>query len=376
MNPSITLGHIAGIRIGINWSWLLVFGLITWTLADVVFPNQNPGLSDRAYIAMALVAALLFFGSLLLHELGHAFVARREGMVIEGVTLWLFGGVAQFRGTFPSAGAEFRIAVAGPLVSLALGLAFAFIPSAVSLPEAIDAVSVWLGYINLTLLVFNLLPALPLDGGRILRSGLWQLKGDFGWATGIAVAIGRVIGLLLVAAGLAVLVLRSTFTGLWLAFIGWFIVQAASSERRTSKVQQALGSLRVGDLMVRDPVTVAANLTVARFMTEVAPSARHATYPVLEDGHAVGLLALRRAEKVPGQDWQETTVRDCMISLQQVPVLTADDAAVDALNELDDHREGSALVLDGERLAGLLSITDLGRAVELAKLMRARDERR
>ena len=167
MNSGFEIGRIAGIRISIHWSWLVVFVLITWTLADSVFPDQNPGPSDSAYLAMALAAAVLFFTSLLLHELGHAFQARREGMEIEGISLWLFGGVAQFKGMFPSAGAEFRIAIAGPLVSLAIGVVFVLGAWGLGLPAAVDGVAAWLGMINLILLVFNLIPALPLDGGRV-----------------------------------------------------------------------------------------------------------------------------------------------------------------------------------------------------------------
>src|SRR3712207_3845517 len=144
MNASFSLGRIAGIRVGVNWTWLIVFALITWSLATAVFPDQNPGLSDGAYLVMALTASLLFFSSLLLHEFGHALQARREGMEIEGITLWLFGGVAQFRGMFPSAGAEFRIAIAGPLVSLALGLLFSLGAWAVSITDAVDGVAAWL----------------------------------------------------------------------------------------------------------------------------------------------------------------------------------------------------------------------------------------
>jgi Zn-dependent protease len=163
MNGNFTLGRVGGIELRINWSWLVVFALIVWSLAAGVFPSQNPGLSDGGYAAMAVAAAFLFFASLLLHELGHARQALREGMEIDGITLWLFGGVAQFKGSFPSAGAEFRIAIAGPLVSLGLGVGFVLLALA-GLPSAVDGVVAWLGYINLALLVFNLIPALPLDG--------------------------------------------------------------------------------------------------------------------------------------------------------------------------------------------------------------------
>src|SRR6186997_284722 len=225
MTTSLELGRIFGIRIGINWSWIVVFALIAWTLAVGVFPSTNPGFSDGAYIAMAIVAAAAFFASLLLHELGHAFQARREGMEIEGITLWLFGGVAKFKGMFPSAGAEFRIAIAGPLVSLALGALFSLGAWAVSTTDAVDAVVAWLGYINLTLLVFNMLPALPLDGGRVLRSALWHFRGDFRSATRGAARLGRGFGLLLVAGGIFLFVFQGAFSGAWLAFIGWFLLQ-------------------------------------------------------------------------------------------------------------------------------------------------------
>jgi Zn-dependent protease/CBS domain-containing protein len=363
VNPSISLGRIAGIRIGVNWSWLVVFALIAWTLADVVFPSQNPGLSDNTYIAMALIASVLFFGSLLLHEFGHALEARREGMEIEGITLWLFGGVAKFRGMFRSAGEEFRIAIAGPLVSLVIGLASMLVATAFSLPDAVDGVATWLGIINLTLLVFNLLPALPLDGGRLLRAGLWRAKGDFFWATRVSTAIARLVGLLLIAGGVYLLVARSGFQGAWLAFVGWFLLQAAAGERRALALQQALAGLRVGDLMAREPATAAANLTLGRFLTEIAARERQTIYPVLDEGHVVGLLVLADATQVPTAEWDETTVRDCMIPLGQLAVLAERDTLTEALPTLDDGRSGRGLVLDGERLAGVISVSDVEQAL-------------
>src|SRR4029453_14380258 len=155
MRDSLTLGRIAGISFGVNWSWVIVFALIVWTLATGIFPAQNPGHEQRTYIAMAIVAAFLFFASLLAHEFGHALEAKREGVEIEGITLWLFGGVAKFRGMFQSAGAEFGVATGAPLVPLALGPIFVLLAWKASLPEVMDAVAAWLGYINLTLLIFN-----------------------------------------------------------------------------------------------------------------------------------------------------------------------------------------------------------------------------
>jgi Zn-dependent protease/CBS domain-containing protein len=367
VRDSLTLGRIAGVRFGVNWSWLVVFALIVWTLATGIFPDTNEGLSDGTYIAMAIVAAFLFFGSLLAHELGHALQARREGMEIEGITLWLFGGVAKFKGMFPSAGAEFRIAIAGPLVSLVLGLAFALIAWGLRLPAAVDGVAFWLGYINLTLLVFNLLPALPLDGGRIFRSALWAAKGDFAWATRIAAAVGRGFGYLLIAGGIAMLIFQGTFSGAWLAFIGWFLLQAASAEDRFLLARQALRGLRVRDLVVRDPVTARPDLTIAQFMDEIVWKARHTTYPVTDNGHALGLLPFRCIAEVPRSEWETRKVSDCMVPTDQVPVVSEDDELIDAAAELSEGDIHRALVLDGDRFVGLLSATDVARALEVRR---------
>jgi Zn-dependent protease len=365
MGGDFELGRIAGIRIGINWSWLVVFALIVWTLAATVFPNQNPGLSDSTYLAMAVVAGLLFFGSLLLHELGHALVARREGMEIEGITLWLFGGVAKFKVMFPSAGAEFRIAIAGPLVSLAIGVLFILVSAAMGLPQEVDGIAFWLGSINVLLLLFNLLPALPLDGGRVLRSALWSAKRDFAWATRVAAEIGRGFAYLLIGVGLAQIIFLSQFSGAWLAFMGWFLLQAAGAEARYLATRQALGGLRVRDLMVREPVTVQPDLTLGEFMDEVVWNRRYTTYPVVEDGRVLGLIPFRRVAEIPRAEWDRRRVRDCLLPREQVPLFREDEDLVEALAKLGDTEVRRGLVLDGERLAGLLSISDLVRALEI-----------
>jgi Zn-dependent protease/CBS domain-containing protein len=367
VNPTLQLGRIAGIRISVNWSWLIVFALIVWSLAVAVFPSQNPGYSDGEYVALAVAAALLFFASLLLHELGHALQARREGVEIEGINLWLFGGVAQFRGAFPSAGAEFRIAIAGPLVSLALGVLFVLVAVFAPLPDAIDGVVSWLGYTNLILLVFNLLPALPLDGGRVLRSALWHFRGDLQWATWVASAIGRGFGYLFIALGLFMFIVEGAFSGAWLAFIGWFLLQAATAEARYVATQQALDGLKVRDLMIRQPVTVEGDLTLGQFMDGVARSRRYTTYPVLEQGRPVGLLAFRSVAAVPRDEWNTRRVRDAMIHREKVPLLHEDESAVDALAELSTSDVNRGLVIDDGNLAGLLSITDLARALEVGR---------
>jgi Zn-dependent protease/CBS domain-containing protein len=364
MASSFRLGRIAGIEFGVNWSWFVVFVLIVWTLASGIFPSTNPDLSKATHIAMAIVAAFLFFLSILVHEFGHALQARREGIEIDGITLWLFGGVARFKGAWKTAGAEFRVAIAGPIVSLVLGVVFVLIALIPGLPESVDAVAAWLGYINLTLLVFNLIPAQPLDGGRVLHSALWRYKADFVWATRVAANVGRGFGYLLIAAGVAMFIFQGSFSGAWLAFLGWFLLNAATAEARYVLTQQALNGVRVRDVMTRNPVVVGPDVTLGEFMDTIMFSERHTTYPVVADGRPVGLLPFRCVANVPRNEWDTRRVRDCQLGLDEVAVLREDEEAVDALAELSTSRGGHGLVVSNSHLAGIVSTSDLAQALE------------
>jgi len=371
MTANIRLGRIAGIEISLNWSVLVLFVLLVWTLASGVFPATNPGLSHRTDLVMAVAATVGYVLALLLHELGHALQARRDGMEIDGITLWLFGGVATFRSAFAEAGVELRVALAGPLVSLLLGV-IAVLVALANLPEPVGAVFAWLGYINLSLFIVNMLPALPLDGGRVLHALLWKIKGDEANATRVAAISSRVNGYLLVTAGLFLLVFLNSYSAAWLVFLGWFLIEAAAAGESESRARQALTGLRVADVMTPDPVTVAPDLTVERLMETTSGGRRYTTYPVVEDDDAVGLLPFSRAARLPRRRWHDARVRDVMLRLDEVPVLAADDSALDALAAVSGSEAAHALVVADGRLAGLLSITDLKRVLEAAP----RDERR
>lgn len=363
MNSTFRVGRIAGIDVGVNWTWFAIFGLIVWLWSQDVFPSENPGLSDNTYLAMAVVAAAAFFGSLLAHEFGHAVQAKRDGMEIEGITLWILGGVAKFKGQFPTAGAEFRIAIAGPLVSLVLGVAFLLVARA-PLPEAVDGVVAWLGYLNIVLLVFNLLPALPLDGGRILRSTLWHFKRSFAAATRLAAGVGRAFGYAFIAAGLALIIFSGSFQGVWFAFIGWFILQAAGAEAQYASNTRNLDGLTFGDLMTRAPVSVPPHATVAQFMDLIAAQHRHATYPVVEQAKPLGLLVARSVLEVPRTQWETKTVGELMVPLSRVPVFEASAPAREALVGLAHDPIRRGLVLDDGRLVGVVSVQDLVRVLQ------------
>ncbi|HEY5161286.1 MAG TPA: site-2 protease family protein [Gaiellaceae bacterium] len=362
MNPTFTIGRIFGIRISLNWSWLIIFALIVWSLYASVFPAEDPGLSNRTYLVMSVIAAIVFFVSLLLHEIGHSIVARRNGMEIEGITLWLFGGVSQFKESFKSPGSEFRIGIAGPAVSLLLGVIFIALAVLTSFPTPVDGTLAWLGYINILLLVFNLLPALPLDGGRVLRSALWKTKGDFAWATRIAAGIGRGFGYAMIAGGFLLFIVYRSGSGIWLALIGWFLLGAAGSEARYLQTSEALEGLHVRDLMTRDPVTASADETLGAFTGSLAGRA-HSTYPVVSGGDVVGLLPFRAITRYPRSDWEGRLVRDSMLKSDQVPMLDSEASAEGALSELAGGEIHRGLVVHDGGLVGLISISDIARVL-------------
>jgi CBS domain-containing protein len=291
--------------------------------------------------------------------------ARRDQVEIEGITLWVFGGVAKFAGRIPSAGAELRISLAGPLVSLVLGLFFSGLALVTGLPRAVDGVAAWLGYINLALLVFNLMPGFPLDGGRVLRAVLWHRSDDLARATRTAAAVGRAFAFGLIGLAVVLFVVGGTFAGVWLAFIGWFLLQASAAETQAVTVEERLAGLTVSDLMTPHPVSVPPELPLGRFVDEVVWRERHTTYPVVEDGSPVGLLPFRAVAEAPRAGWDGTTVGDRMLAIDRVPVLTPEEPLADAFRQVASSDVGRGLVVEDRRLVGLLSISDLARALEL-----------
>jgi len=365
MTTSLRFGRVAGIEVGAHWTWLLVAALVVFSLAAGVFPNSNPGLGGATYTLMAVVAAALFFASLLAHELGHALQARRDGVPVEGVTLWALGGVARFTGQLPSAGAELRIALAGPVVSLVIGVACVVVADLAPLPAVVDGVLSWLGYINLLLLAFNLLPAFPLDGGRVLRALLWRSSGSLPRATEWAAAAGRGFGVALIAVGFVLAVFVGALSGLWLGLVGFFLLEAAGAELAMVRTQHALHGLRVADVMVADPVRVPADLPLDRFVDEVFLAHRHTAYPVQQGDDVTGLVSFRDVLAVPRDQWAELRVADRMRPLDRALVVDVDRALADVVAELAQDPLHRALVRRPGGAMGLLSVTDAARVVDL-----------
>lgn len=361
LGPGLVIGRIAGIDIRLHWTWGVAAVVIALSLADGVFPGEVGGLSSGTYLAMGIATTLLFFVSLLLHELGHALEARREGLPTRGITLWMLGGVAQSGAPFPRAGVEARVALAGPAVSAVLGAALVAVGRLAGLPVGLAAVLEWLGWTNLLLLAFNMLPAYPLDGGRVLRSALWRITGSQLRATRVAGRVSQALSAVLIAAGV-VAVFLGAFSGLWLAFVGWFVMSAASAELATTEAQAALSGLHVEDLMTPDPVTIAAGASAGELL-ELARRTRHSVFPVLdEQGDAIGLVTVAAAERLPERRRAWVTVRELAAESAEALALDADADVVPALAALMVNPLRRATVLRAGRLVGIVSVTDVARA--------------
>ena len=372
MNETLRLGTVAGVRIGVNWSVLVIVWLLLVGLSAGRFPLLYPGHSGWTYAGAGLVAALAFLLSLLAHELAHAVVARHHGIEVEGITLWMFGGVAKLEGEARDPGADLRIAGVGPLVSLALGLGFgalALSASRAGLEGLALGVLSWLSVVNVVLAVFNLVPAAPLDGGRILRALLWRRHGDRVRAAVTAARAGRRFGLSLVLVGIVLVIFTGQLGGLWFALIGWFISAAASAEEQHTQLQDSLQGLLVADVMTPDPVTVPAGLSVASLLDDYVLRHRFSAFPVLDAfGQPRGLVTLNRIKALPPEQRATSTVEAVACPLDEVPRAAVTDRLVEVLPAMTRSDDGRLLVLDGDRIVGILTATDLSRTIQLAEL--------
>jgi Zn-dependent protease len=362
--------------VGVHWSVAVIFGLVAWELADYVFPGSYLG-STADYWVAALIAAVLFFGSLLAHEISHAVVARRVGVPVNSITLWLFGGVAQMGGEAHSPGADFGIAAVGPGVSLALVGVFAAVEaimSAAGLNGLIVAVPAWLWRINLLLAVFNLIPAAPLDGGRILRSGLWRKSHDRTRASVVAARVGRLFGAVLIVGGLAMTFIYDNAYGLWPAVLGWFLYNAARAEENFTLVRKGLETLRVGDVMTPQPPAIPSSTSVADLVHHHLPWYRvDAVAVVGATGWLEGILPLDRVQQLQPLAHADTTVGSLAFPIASVPVGRPDEPLDVLLQKMSEAGGLPAVVLDSNnRLAGIVTSANLDRTIQTAGIRSGR----
>jgi Zn-dependent protease len=371
MKQSLRLGRVAGIPVGVNWSVLVVLVLIADVVAGNVLPRADAGRPPSLYWAIAIPTAVLFLASLLAHEGAHAAVARRKGLKVRSITLWMLGGVAQLDGEPPNARADFAIAAAGPLTSLAVGaVLFAAAEGAALLgtPAAIVAALAWTGATNAFLAVFNLLPGAPLDGGRIVRALVWMRSGDRARGDRVATGAGQFVGMALAGAGLAQLIFLRQTGGLWLMLIGWFLIWAAGAEARSRVVQEAAEGVRVRDLMVPEPECAAAWRPVEEFITSVAMRSRQTVFPVIGlDGEPCGVVTLARLSRVPPGRTGDR-IDSVAVALPQEYQVDPDDTVASLAGRPPLAGVLLAVVVTNRHVIGMVTVDDLARLVQQSML--------
>jgi Zn-dependent protease len=368
---SVHIGRLAGIPIGVQPLWLVIVALITWSLGAVYYPDEVPGIAPAAAYALGLASALLLFASILLHELGHSVVARRRGVEIEEIDLWLLGGVARMKGYPKTAVDELRFALAGPAVTLAIAIFFGALALALpaSSPDELRAVVDYQLYINAAILVFNLLPAFPLDGGRVARALIWRRRGDLRSATAAAASIGRGFGYGMIALGLLGTV-GGAVGGIWLAAVGLFVVFAAKAEEGGLRIRTAFEGREAARFMSSPAVAVPAGISVAEAVEDFFVRYRYTAFPVVEAGRPVGLIDVEAVERVPADRRERTSVAEVAISDPALVVDEGQDVA-ELLERPVFRRVGRAVVVTATGELGVLSITDVNRALRALDLQDA-----
>ncbi|WP_299832177.1 site-2 protease family protein [uncultured Roseobacter sp.] len=370
---AVKLFSINGFDIKLDPSWLLIAALITWSLSQGYFPAILPDQSTGTYLAMALIAMLCFFVSLLLHELAHSVVARRLGVPIKGITLFLFGGVAELEAEPRSARVEFWVALAGPVMSLALALGFWSLARLSDLVAAAVPVSMVLGYlalINLILALFNLVPAFPLDGGRVLRAYLWHRKGDVLAATETASQSGTIFAYVLMGLGVLALFDGALIAGLWQIMIGFFVLVAARAAYQTQLAKVAFDHKTVATLMQRDPIVISPEMTLSEFVNRIMLRHNVSFVPVVEDGVLLGHMDQAVLAGIDRENWANTRVGDVFAGLDDQVSISGEMPVQDLMARIADTGRRKFLVVDGHRLMGVISLADLTRYLHMSDLLR------
>ncbi|MCL2679313.1 MAG: site-2 protease family protein [Dehalococcoidia bacterium] len=355
----VTFGRICGITLRLSPSWFVIFALVTWALARGWFPNSYPEWSLSAGIITGVITSLLFFVSVLAHELMHSLVALRKGLKVRAITLFIFGGVSEIAEEPKEPGDEFYIAIAGPLTSLALGgLLFGMwfaLRDAVGAAGYVAAVSYWLGLINLSLGLFNLIPGFPLDGGRVLRSILWGRSGNLRSATRMASIAGRVVSYIFVFIGVYYLFTGSWLNGIWLAMIGWFLHNAAVGSYRQMQLNDLLSGRRAGEIMTRDCVAVAPHTTADQIINDYALTKGQQCFPVMNGEKLEGMVTFDSLRGVHREERREKTAAQIMTPRERLGSVAASDDLVKVLSVMTEYNMPQVPVIEDDKIVGLVS---------------------
>jgi Zn-dependent protease/CBS domain-containing protein len=372
MKSSFRLFRIAGIDIGIHYSWIFIFLLISWSLAQGFFPGYYPGWSTALYWITGVAAALLLFVSVLIHELAHSLVAQAKGLPVGSITLFLLGGVSNLQEEPQKPGVEFVMAIAGPLSSIVLAVIFFILNRIIATPDTpLAAIFFYLALINGILAVFNLLPGFPLDGGRVLRSILWSTTGNLTRATNIAANVGRVLGWAFIAYGVFSLFTGNFFGGIWIAFIGWFLATSANASRQEITLREQLSGTKVKDIMDRQPGTISPETTVDELVNYIFRLQRRRAVPVAQFNNVVGIVTISDVKEIPHDKWALTPVEKIM-TRNPLYTVSPDDDLVAAMNFLSQHDINQVIVLEKGELVGMLTRAEIINHLQINRELRMR----
>jgi Zn-dependent protease/predicted transcriptional regulator len=366
----LQIARVLGIPVYVHFSWLVIFGLLTWTLATGYFPAASPDLPVASYWAKGLVASLLFFLSILLHEMGHSWVALRHGIRIRSITLFIFGGVAHMEKDADDGRTEVKIAIAGPIVSFALAGSFVALAALPPLPPSARAVAHYLGTVNFILAVFNLVPAFPLDGGRVLRGLLWRTQGKVR-ATRTAAGAGTFFALLLIVVGVMSFLGGNGIGGMWYVLIGWFLKDASAGAYAGARLDETLRGLTVRDAMTSDVATLPAHVSVSEAAHEYFMNTGYGGYPVVRGDAVVGMLSLRDVLRLAPEERERTAVQAVMAPLGDSVVVGPDEPLRAAMSKMAERGAGRLLVMQNGQLIGILTMSAVVRHVRVREELAA-----
>ncbi|MDI6800517.1 MAG: site-2 protease family protein [Thermodesulfovibrionales bacterium] len=360
---SLKIATIMGIPIKVHFSWLIIFGLITWSLSTFYFPKAAPQLPAVAYWVNGAIAALLLFVSVAFHELSHSFVALRYKLHIHNIILFIFGGVAQMKGEPPNPKAEFRMAIAGPLSSFFLSLLF-FIVYNLTTSQITKALFLYIAQLNLILGAFNLIPGFPMDGGRIVRAFLWKKTDDFFYATRKASGYGQKIAIFFIVFGI-ISIFAGIPGGLWLMLIGWFLYSAAQSSYQQASLQETLSGIKVKNIMVKDIVTMPSSITIDKVVNEYFLKYGYGGFPVVDDGRFLGFVTLKEIKDVPKEKWSDTRIAGILIPHNKKWEVSEQDSAMKALEIMITEDKGRLVVTDKGNIISLITRNGIARYVQI-----------
>ena len=363
---SLKIGHLYGVEVRLHYTWFLIFAFLTWSLAWGDLPVGYPGQSGIFYWGVGAVSALMLFISVLIHEVAHSVVAQRYKIPVNSITLYFLGGVSEIAEEAHTSEAELRMAAAGPLISIVLGVVFyaVYILGGSFLPLSVVAVLQYSGYINIVLAIFNLIPAFPMDGGRVLRGIVWGRNKDILKSTRTVTNVSRVISYIFIGFGFLDTIFIGDFNGIWLLFIGLYVQSSATASMNETRVTQALTGVTVGELMTKGVKTVEPDLTLQQVQDYALIPLKHHGFPVVKDGELLGIITDEDVRKVKPEFWDEQHVRNVMRKTSDLVSVKPEDAAVDALIKLAKAGVGRLPVIEEGKLVGIITRSDFARAIQ------------